>query len=987
MIGETISHYRIMERLGGGGMGVVYKAEDLKLHRLVALKFLPDDVATSPQALARFRREAQAASALNHPNICTIYEIDEWNGRAFIAMEYLNGSTLRQRLAWRPLEMETLLALSIELADALDAAHAGGIVHRDIKPGNIFVTERGYAKILDFGLAKVVPRSRSSGETADINTGTRSADRHLTGPGAVLGTVAYMSPEQVRGKEVDARSDLFSLGAVLYEMATGTMPFRGESSGVICNAILEHDPVTAVRLNPDLPPRLEEIINKALEKDRNLRYQNASDLRTDLQRLKRDIDSGTVTGTIKAEPVAGTKKRLWVAGGVLLIGAALTIGYLKRPHRGAKLTEKDVVVLSDFGNTTGDPVFEGTLRQGLASQLEQSPFLNLLSDERIAQTLTLMARPRDSRLTHEVAREVCQRTASTAVLDGAIAQVGTRYLLTLEAVNCTDGELLSSTEAQAGDKDHVLEALGRAASEIRSKLGESLASVQKYDAPAENVTTSSLEALQAYSLGYRAQITKADMATAIRSLERAISLDPNFAMAYARLGTNYFILGETARAAEATRKAYELQNRVSEREKLYIASHYEHMVSGNLEAARKTYELWAQTYPRDNTPHSALGALYVDLGEYEKSLAESLETQRLGPESGTSYANLVTSYLRLNRLEEAKATAEKAQAHNLDSPYIHLALYQSSFLEQDSAGMVREAAELMGKPGYEDQIFQLESAAAAYAGHLVEARVLTQRAVESARRADEKETAAAYTAEAALREALMGNLTLAKRQARAALELSGGRDVEGMSAIALGIAGNYPQAVRLAEDLSKRYPEDTIVQRSYLPMIHAAAALWRQDAGNAVEALAAAAPYELGGPALTVDFFLYPVYLRGQAYLAAKQGGAAAAEFQKILDHRSIVINEPIGALAHLGIARAYAMQGDADKAKGAYQDFLVLWKEADPDIPILTQAEAEFGQLKGMASAWFINRPAYPLTVRIIDIPLTSVQLCYPCISPRQSV
>jgi eukaryotic-like serine/threonine-protein kinase len=947
MIDQTISHFRITEKLGAGGMGVVYKAVDTRLGRPVALKFLPDNIVQDPQALERFRREALAASALNHPCICTIYDIGEAEQRPFIAMEFIDGETLRLHIHGQPLALEEILNLGIQIADALDLAHSSGIIHRDIKPSNVFVTKRGQAKVLDFGLAKLVAKDVLSLDPEE--TSSKATQGSVSIVGVISGTPAYMSPEQVRGDDLDARADIFALGLLLYEMATGKQAFGGKTGGAIIEAILTRTPAAVQTVNPQIPARLEEIINKCMEKDREKRYQSAAEVRADLQQLKRVSETGQVTVTRKVL-VTGSPHIEWkhmVVGGAVLL-AVLGAGGWLYSWRTHALGQSDTIVLADFVNKTGDPIFDDTLRQGLAAQLQQSPFLSLVSDQKIQQTLKQMGKPTDTKLSPAIAADLCMRVGSKAYLSGTISSIGSDYVIGVSAVNCQTGDFLAQEQVTAGGKENVLKALGAASTMLREKLGESLKTVRKLDTPIEQATTPSLEALQSFSLGRKMMQGKGDYPAAVPLLQHAIQLDPNFAMAHAMLGTTYHNLGEKALAAESTRKAYELRGRVGEWEKFYIESHYYHFVTGDLEKARQAYELWAQLYPRENVPANNLGEIYQMLGQYEKAFAEYSEAVKLSQGDSLGYSNMVVGKIHLNRLDEAEKVAADAQKKGFDSGSLHLFLYEIAFLKNDIAGMKEHSSWSMGKPGVENLMLSMEAGTAAYQGKLETARELSRNAETSANRAGEREMAAGCAAAAALWEALYGNVAKSKERVYGTLALSNGRDAQYVAALALTLNRDKEGARALLEDLEKRFPEDTIVRFNYGPTLRAQLALIDPNgAAKAIEALAVASPYELGIPGSSTFWTnLYPVYVRGEAYLAAHQGAQAAAEFKKIADWPGVAVNEPIAALARLGQARAYVEAGDVRKGREAYDRFFTLWKDADGDIPVLHEARWEYQKL-----------------------------------------
>jgi eukaryotic-like serine/threonine-protein kinase len=971
---EKFSHYRILEKLGAGGMGVVYLAEDMKLGRKVAIKILGQEFTTNKDRLNRFEQEASAASNLNHPNILTIYEMGVDDGRHYIATEYSDGLTLRRKIVASPLQIPEILDVAVQVASALEEAHSAGIVHRDIKPDNIMVRRNGYVKVLDFGLAKLtetIDRSPSDGEAS-----TRVLVH--TDAGVVMGTSHYMSPEQARGKPVDARSDIWSLGVVIYEMIAGRTPFEGETSTDVLVAITQKEPPPLARFAPDVPAELDWIVMKALRKDRDERYQTIKELITDLRRLKQRLEfeselersaapgsfsrskiselaalptstqratptaEKTITHVSSAEYIANGIKHHKVAAAVvalfLVVATASAFYFYNRNSR--PLTSRDTILLTDFVNTTGEPVFDGTLKQALAVHLGQTPFLNLFPEERVRETLRFMGRSPDDRITRDVGREICERQGIKAMLTGSIASIGSHYSIILEAINPRSGDPIAREQIEAESKEKVLSSLGIAASNLRQKLGESLSSIQKYDVNIEQATTSSLDALKAYAMA-NDERAKGRARESLTFYKRAVELDPNFAMAYARIGVYYGNQEQYEAAKEYVQKAYDLRDRVSERERLYITEKYYMYLTGEIDKAIETQQTWARLYPDDFIPHNNLSINYKVLGRHEEALKEALEAVKRSPNNIGARENLVSSFVALGRIDEAEQAAQEFQKINPDALPARHANYFFAFLRHDQAAMDRELQWASGRPE-EAEFTSLLSSMALFQGKAKQAEELQKRALEMFKRQDRAENASGGLLNLAGALAMMGKCDQAKANAKAALSLLRGQTNLARGTGIYAACGDQSQAQSLLDEARTTYPKNTVIALMVTPIIAAAAERSRGNFAQAVQLLEAVRPYELG-----LILGASTKYDRGNLYLQQRMGKEAAAEFKSIIDHPGPDIISPVLVLAHLGLGRAAALSGDTATARKSYQDFFALWKDADSELPVLVQARKEYEQLR----------------------------------------
>jgi serine/threonine protein kinase/tetratricopeptide (TPR) repeat protein len=990
--GEMIGVYRLMRELGHGGMGTVYLAYDTRLGRQAALKLLPSGLMNNPERVRRLQRESRAATALNHPNIITIYDFGQENGRDYIASEFVEGRTLRDYVGNPALTLNQILDVVIQVASALDAAHAAGIVHRDIKPENIMLRPDGYAKVLDFGLAKLT-EPESDGDETKTDVSGMSSDFE-TRTGMVLGTVNYMSPEQVRGQKVDGRSDLFSLGVVLYELITGHRPFGGKTWHHTMVAITDVEPAPIERYAKGVSAALQQILSRVLAKDHEKRYQTARELLADLEKLQDELPGDTRLQRVgrARRPVRINEQTMAMGGahsaaitdegpGHNVTGAASLLTRLNRHKRAAAiaiivataatylyfsrgfgfgpgapaLTGKDTILLADFVNTTGDEVFDGTLKQGLAVQLVQSPYLNIFPEERARETLRMMERSQDEKITREVGREICQRRGIKALLVGTIASLGRNYVITLEAINSQSGEAVARQQVEAEGKEQVLKALGRASTEMRQQLGESLASIHKFNAPIEQATTASLEAFKNYAVGVELW-RKGQYDQSVPALKRAIELDGEFALAYVQLGTAYRDLRNLALGNKYLERAYQLRDRVSERERLEITATFFRHITGELDKRIEATSLLTQTYPQDPSAHHLQGNSLIIAGEYEQAAEAYRMALRLDADFALSRANLALCLIGLNRFGEAQEVIEEGLARNLDSGGFHNRLYLIAFLKGDAQAIDRQVEWFTGRPD-EYQIREIQARTFAFAGRRRQASEFFEQAAALAEARGLLAEKARILANEANLNATFGMTHLAEKQAALVLALLENKSITPEELLpsvvqqldsqplawTLALCGEARRAQSLAEDLARRLPSNTMYNSVWLPLIRATLELKRGPASEpdkAVQLLQAARQYEAA-----ISF--RPTWVRGQAYLKANNGARAAEEFERIIKHRGWDVISPLWPLAHLGLARAAALQGDVTKSRKAYEDFFLLWKDADAELPVLIEAKKEYGRLK----------------------------------------
>ena len=940
-------------------MGVVYRGEDMRLDREVAIKFLRREDHGQAPWLSRFEREARLASALTHPNICTIHELGEENGRPFIVMELLEGRTMKQRIEGGPLAIELVVEFGVQIAMALDAAHGRGIVHRDIKPANLFVSHDDHLKVLDFGLAKLTDHHPLVATLRPPSAVQTTADADVTMTGAAVGTAAYMSPEQATGLKVDARTDLFSFGSVLYEMATGRRAFPGDNSGTVIMRLLKGEFVPPRALNPAIPERLEAIILRAMEVDPNRRYQSASAMLDDLRSLSRALapDASVTRALLPALdplPPAGWRRfvsRRWVAGAALLGAIALGLGWrTMRSTPALALTNRDQILIGSFANSTSESVFDETLSTALKVQLGQSPFLDIVPDDKISEELTLMQRPGDERLTHDTARQVCERLGVKAMVDGTIARLGQNYVLTLNATDCRTGDSVAREQRESPSREDVLGVLGTMASTLRTELGESLPSIKQFDVPIEQATTPSLSALRAYALGIDER-RKGRELESVAFFNQAIELDPEFAAAYTTLSTVYGSLGEWRRSEEYARLAYDRQKRVSERERLFITYQYHDRVTGNQDEARTTLELWKRSFPRDYRPANALALIDNRFGRFAEGVTEATEALRRSPGSAFALSNLAVAYRGLGRFAEAKAAGDQAVKLGVATAPTRRLLYQLGVMTND--GSAAAQLEWAKSRPREFDIVSAQAQIAAFGGRLREASALYAHAVDMAESRSLSGTASGYWAHLALSDAMLGDPRRGSDRVReivaktATAAESPGTIPRFRAAIALGIVGLAGEARELVSRAKQDYPESTLTRLVFVPSAEAAIALGRGAPAEAIAALATAGPAEFGTVA-----GLAPTLLRGDAYLAAGDARSARAEYQRVLDHRGTDPFAPMIPLAHLGLARAWAALGDVAKSTHEYDQLLAIWKDADPDLPVLLRARAERDRLTSRDSS-----------------------------------